>query len=326
MRVKLTKKEEILRYSLCPYRKQYDEFRDYWTPNLMFMHKKNHRSNVINTDILGLRFNDVGKKIKGSIFDIKKNKNSLLVGSSVVLGIGSSNDKNTISSFLSNNNENYYNLGVRAYNQFQEIILFLSIFYKLKKINKIVILSGMNDILLNYNKSMNKNFPGPIYWNNQFVNNMNNLSKQNNSLLNFFEFNQNISKNKTLNISLNEILLRNFSIWKLIEKSLNTKIYFILQPYLRWCKNYSVDEKKILDYTNLRSDNYIYKKVEKSYNKLRKLFKKTSESCGIKFYDSNAYLRENSTSKDFLFIDNVHLNDNGNKKIADFIKLISGRL
>ena len=225
----------------------------------------------------------------------------------------------------------YLNLGNRAFNQFQEIIFFLTTFIKIKKINKIVIFSGLNDIFLFNNRYIRNEFPGPIYWNNQFIDTMNNLSLKKDKTFNFkelfFELFNFKSKKKNFFINSNpitfdEILLRNFSILKLLEKSLNIKVSFVLQPYLSWCKEPSKEEKKIIKYTNLRDDKYLYKLIANSYIKYKKIFEKTCNKTGIDFHDSNRYVKNHASRKDFLFIDNVHLNDEGNKLISKFIKSI----
>lgn len=324
MRVKLSQEATNLRYKLCPHRSEYDKVRDYWVPNLMFNIKSNHRSKIFNTDVNGLRYNDIKKNKKNSILVNSNKKNSLLIGSSVVFGIGASNDRNTISSLLSSNSETFLNFGNRAYNQFQEIIFFLTKFNQIKNISKIVIFSGMNDIFLFNNKHISNNFPGPVYWNNKYVNTMNNISNSDNSILEKLNLTF-LKKKKTIRsnlITFDEVLSRNFFIWKLLAKSLNIKIIFILQPYLKWCKKFSKEEKKIIDYTKNQSDKYLYQKIDNSYLKYLKIYKKICKTSGIDFYDSNDYIKKNSTNKEFLFIDNVHLTDAGNKKISELIKKI----
>lgn len=326
MRVKLTEEETNLRYILSPYRKEYDKIRGFWYPNIMFLSQLNYRSKIVNTDINGLRYNNIKKKKNKSIFVNSYKKNSLLIGSSVVFGIGASSDKNTISSYLSNKNEIFLNFGCRAYNQFQEIIFFLTKFNRIKNINKIVILSGINDIFLFNNQYISNDFPGPIYWNNKYVDTMNNLANNENRIFkkinfSFLKFKKEKSKKRNL-ITFDEVLSRNFSIWRLIAKSLNIRITFILQPYLYWCKKFSKEEEKILTYIKLRRDYYLYKKIAKYHQKYKSIYSNTCKKNGINFYDSNDYIKSNSTSKDFLFIDSTHLNNAGNKKISEFIKKI----
>ena len=322
MRFKLNKNQEKIRYTLCPQRKIYDKIDSEWLPNIMFFHKKKFKSEVCNTDIHGLRFNSKEESsLKESIFDFSKKNNNLLVGSSTVFGIGSSNDKNTICSLLCENDDYFFNISGRAFNMLQEIILFFSISNKIKNIKNIVVLSGLNDTFLFANNKIRKNFPGPIYWNNQFSNTMNNLSKNFKTKFKdyFYTFSQKSNENR-LNVDLNEVIGRNFNIWNTIGKGLNCKVYFFLQPYLFWSKDHSVEEKMISEYTNTRSDKIVYDNVNKSYDSVREVFKKACFENNITFFDTNEHFKNNYTKNDWLFIDNVHLNDNGNLAIKKFIK------
>ena len=77
-----------------------------------------------------------------------------MIGSSTTFGVGSTEDKKTIPSILSKNSNYFYNLGGRAFNGFQEIILYQLFADKIKhNIKKIVLLSGMNDVYMFSNKN-----------------------------------------------------------------------------------------------------------------------------------------------------------------------------
>ena len=105
----------------------------------MFTQTSNFRSEIVNTDCCGLRFNEK-PNLNQSIFDEKiTGKKSVLIGGSTAFGVGSSSDQKTISSLLSNSPDyHFYNLGGRAFNGFQELILYQSLVGKLNGIEKIV--------------------------------------------------------------------------------------------------------------------------------------------------------------------------------------------
>ena len=130
--------------------KIYDGIGEIWKPYVMYLSKPNFRSNVVNLDQFGLRFNglDNEKKIEieknNSIFNskiISKNKETAaLVGNSITFGVGATSDSSTVSSVLSKlSNFHFFNLGGRAFSGFQEVILFQSLINYLKDIKKIVI-------------------------------------------------------------------------------------------------------------------------------------------------------------------------------------------
>ena len=66
----------------------------------------------------------------------------------------------------------------------------------------------------------------------------------------------------------------------------------------------------------------IFNKITKSYNLYLNLFKYAAKKNQIRFYDSNDFIRRNSSDKDFYFVDLMHLNDDGCKKLSSFLKIL----
>ena len=65
-----------LRYELAPQLELYDKIGIEWIPHLMFIQTRNFRSEIVNTDCYGLRFNEK-PNLNQSIFNEKitgKNK------------------------------------------------------------------------------------------------------------------------------------------------------------------------------------------------------------------------------------------------------------
>ena len=72
-----------------------------------------------------------------------------IFGGSTAFGVGSTKDSKTISSIISDNsNFQVYNMGFRAYNNFQELTLFNQIYNKFKNLKHLIFVSGFNDIFL----------------------------------------------------------------------------------------------------------------------------------------------------------------------------------
>tara|TARA_Y100000590_G_C15740581_1_gene1020145 strand:+ start:2586 stop:3632 length:1047 start_codon:yes stop_codon:yes gene_type:complete len=342
------------RYHFCPQMKIYDTMGYKWVQNLMFMNNPNFRSDVCNTDSFGLRFNSKFEfNLNETIFDQKTDKEkSVMIGSSTTFGVGSTSDNKTIPSLLSNNSKYFfYNLGGRAFNGLQEIILFQLFAEKLKNLKKIVLYSGMNDIYMSYNESFISQFPGPFYYNKDFLNKMNktNLSFKRKILkfflpnlkidygsINiqelknyFFKKNQKKSyegKIRFPKITIDEIANRNIYLWSLISKSLNVEVIFFLPPFLNWSKkkmDYCNEEKEIEKYIinsgNVKSNEY-FEKISSHYEEIKILYKNCCEKNKIKFYDCNEIFRTKENNKKWLFVDKTHLTDYGNKIVSDFIK------
>ena len=157
------------RYELAPQLELYDKIGIEWMPHLMFIQTRNFRSEIVNTDCCGLRFNEK-PNLNQSIFNEKiTGKKSVLIGGSTAFGVGSSSDQKTISSLLSNSPDyHFYNLGGRAFNGFQELILYQSLVDKLTEIEKIVIFSGLNDLYFFSGMNFDDNFIGPFFLVNNF--------------------------------------------------------------------------------------------------------------------------------------------------------------
>ena len=157
-------------YKFAPQMRTYSQLGYEWKTFIMNIQKPRFRSNVVNTDNFGLRFNN--QKIKKSIFDkeeILRNKTGVIVGASTVFGVGASHDQFTIPSYLTDKTDtHFYNIGGRAYCGFQEIILFNSLINNFNKLETAVIFSGVNDIFMNsyiddYDETL-----GPMFFTNEF--------------------------------------------------------------------------------------------------------------------------------------------------------------
>ena len=144
------------RYKLAPQTKFYDEMLADWKPFLMFNQFPNVRSQYCNTDIFGLRFNNLEDKNNNniSIFDehiAKNKKRAVLVGNSLAFGEGTTSDQETISSHLSKLSEyHFFNFCGRGFSGYQEIMNFLLLSKKIDNLERIIVVSGVIDSFLPY--------------------------------------------------------------------------------------------------------------------------------------------------------------------------------
>jgi len=345
-----------IRYQLCPQMKIYDQIGYRWLPNIMFNQKPNYKSEILNTDNYGLRFNSKKNSLKQkTIFETeyKNNNISVLIGGSASFGVGSDSDEKTIASNLSKNSNTFvYNFGGTAFNGFQEIILFLSLINKLDNLKNIVIFSGINDLYMFSNENFLCDFPGPFYFNKKFLTNMNNsnigfkrlllkyflkiipLSSNENDFINInkkdlmkYLINSNFRKNlkskiKYPEISIKEVIVRNLKFWKFISLALEINVTFFFQPLIYWCKELCSEEEKLIEYSK---DLDVLKFIEKfknidKYQEIKNLFEKECLKNNIKFFDTNEFFKDNSKKNDWLFVDHIHLNNNGYEFLSNFIK------
>jgi len=282
-------------------------------PNIGFTNVTNFRSTVCNTDNIGLRFNDL-KENYISIFDENKDQKKpeiILTGGSTAMGMAASSDIKTISSLLSkSSNFHFYNLAVRAYNGFQELIMVQSLINNFTNLKKIFILSGINDLYFFLDPNFSKRFPGPQVYGNK-------LFKINKEHLNFFKrIKFNLQNNKKMEIdqkiSLEEILSRNLRLWSLFAKSINVEVIYFLQPFCTW-NLWGLNET--IKHDMKYGKNSVMMQMDNSYKYLKNILFNSCDHNSIKFVDLNEFRFE----KD-IFVDRVHLNDNGFTEIAEIIK------
>lgn len=341
------------KYELAPQWKVYEEIGYNWLPFLMFKEPPNFRSEVCNTDNRGFRFNSRNFKDNKTIFKINENKNtSLILGGSFSFGVGSTSDENTISGYLSSNGDNFLNLSGSAHIGFQEIVSIFSNINLIKKVDKIIFISGINDLYLS--NFFGISYPDTFYFNSEYIanmnqtkigfkkkifkffldkvspgilkgNNINKLKKEN--FLNFLfskKFRTSHTIHEELTLSMEQKLERNFIIYDMLKKYFNCKVYFYLQPGLLWSKEKSEEEEKLFEYSNIffkEKTEFINKLFTAgNYEYLKNIFTKLSIKYDISFVDLNEYFKKNLKKNDWIFLDSIHINDNGNKLISEIIK------
>ena len=160
------------KYDLCPQWKTYEQIGYTWIPFIMFNQTPNFRSDILNTDNRGFRFNSKDLLENNSIFgDNLKSPTTILLGGSFAFGAGASSDQNTITGYLSKSGVNCINLSGSAHIGFQEIISLFSNINLIENVKEIIFISGINDLYLsNY---FEINYPDIFYFSSEFQKNMN---------------------------------------------------------------------------------------------------------------------------------------------------------
>ena len=169
------KNKNRIKYLLAPQTKFYDSMPAKWKPFIMFNQYPNIRSKYCNTDIFGLRFNNlIDKNKKISIFDQypdSKKEGAVIIGNSLTFGEGQTSDQKTIPNILTENSKyNFYNLSGRGFSGYQELNNFLILKNKIKNLKKIVIISGLNDSILPFFIKDYESEQVPIFGYNRYTN------------------------------------------------------------------------------------------------------------------------------------------------------------
>jgi len=147
---------KLHRETLTPQLLQYDDFDDRgevrYLPYLMYFHRADYRSSVINTDRLGFRISHgPDGRTASAAGDVPAGPVKLLMGSSTALGIGATSDAATTPSLLWSKyapSAPWLNFSGRSYNSAQELLLYTLHRHLLPEVEEIVVVSGLNNLAL----------------------------------------------------------------------------------------------------------------------------------------------------------------------------------
>ena len=127
-------------------------------------------------------------------------------------------------------------------------------------------------------------------------------------------------------MTLEDIVLRNLSLWYIISRGLGIKVYYFLQPLAGWGKDPSREEQEIFKFIDSDPRKFPHHRVMNKVKSLdqyfsyQKLLKTYCDKLKIDFFDCNQMLKENSTKTDWLFLDRVHMNGDGNNLLSNYIR------
>ena len=311
-------------------------------PYAMVSNPRNYLSEKINTDKYGFR---------KSFFDsdyvtVEKmdqyDEINLLIGGSVVFGMGSSNDSTTISSNLSKlTGEIWLNMGVKSAVSFQEYIHLINHINKAKKINNIVFFSGMNDLYKSFTDFSDTHFDKWFTANDsEYIHKDLTIFSARRLAFAFFKsiifsksireflpgnFEASIKADKNIDFALSgldALYARNFKLYKGLSSFTDAKVLYFLQPFSFWTnKELTLEEEKSREYleslqteSEWPSSREILSNTDIKENFSKILYSHASQN-NISFCDTNDFFIENIP----IFIDAVHLNDNGAKLASKLI-------
>jgi len=321
---------------LLPFLEEYEKVGEILCPYMMRTPTPNYASELLSTDGAGFRHTRVGD-LNLSPLETKKlekgSKVNIFLGSSSLFGIGSSENKFTIPSYLSNLGlNNPINYGIPAFNSTQELIAYLIYRPKDVEIERIIIFSGINNFTLKEIGKVALPNMNPLFNNDIITFNINRdksfklltktLIKKILAKVNIDQYSlsqvqndKNTKKFNPINQTINDLQTIN-----LISKGTRSKLYFFFQPLASLLgKELSSEEKRILD--SLKSLNitteFLNKKIISQYNKSIKLLEEYCKHESINYFNLNNELKINT--KDWFFSDSIHLTDLGYKICSEFI-------
>jgi len=336
-------------YRLTPQIRDIDDLlapaRMRWLPYTMFFQHRNYRSASINTDELGFRISEAGGKTfrASDVYDADTPV-SLIVGSSTAMGTGATADAHTISSCLSDiRREVWLNLAARAYNSTQELILFLLHQHRFKTIDHVVIVSGMNNLVLEGLPEEFRSDHGQYYYSYEYMHYMNfyNLDQQRTEDSLFQRLakalrrhhervltDEGIDTTKRIARSV-EAMSRALLQWKALLAPYGASLTYILQPLSTWTKDSLTSEEAEIHHAVDSCPNNFWRLFGKILGKdVYPLYvaalRQACRSLGVPFHDLNALIRHSQLAKETIFVDRLHFNDYGYRQISIIIDRLLG--
>lgn len=320
------------RYEIAPQMKDYDGLPTQWVPYLMHFHEAGFASGVVNTDGLGFRVTYKGDRRLTS--DDRAEATGLLVGSSTVFGVGAKGDRSTVASLLNGGNEGIWlNYGGRAFSSTQELLLFLLYGSGLDRLERVVVVSGMNDISLAMLSADSSNEAGPMFFSDLYRNAMREAGLSSYEKVKALLAGGSGSSRSSgaLEADLQgrreyalRILERNINHWRLLCSARGIELSYVLQPLANWIRrDLSPEEEKLFAALDRREDN-VWKVLRDLmdgdlYQWLTGRLREICERIGVPVYDLNAHLSDPALGGRWLFVDRVHLTDEGYRLVSDFI-------
>ena len=334
---------------LVPQMADYNNCRVDWQPFVMFFHERNYCSLALNTDDCGFRLTVDSAGRDFSATSASSEKMSAIVGGSTAFGVGATSDGKSIASLLSQNGgQRWFNLGGRAFTSTQEFLLFTLFRNRLPPLEKIVILSGVNDLVIHSLSQHADNGFGSFFFLNQFFSAMKLAGLSPKRRLakiilspftgDDFDFSRTglcqmvgavfsdrvrsdsqsgTPSPKATHDAVAWNLQRAISNWAVIGRALGVGITYALQPFSGWIDRVLSKEEDIL-FATLDSLPHNQFRIlrdtisrRSTYEWLVRTLRGICSTEKIPFIDLNAVFAEEKLDRQWLFVDRVHMTDAG---------------
>ena len=305
--------------------RDYDELgtKQEWVPHLMYFHPRNTANKTVSTDDRGLRATT-------SVQDSRRN--ALLIGSSAVFGIGATSDAATIPSRLNELTKlNWLNFGGRAFNSTQEVLL-----VQLANIKKVagplVILSGVNNLIRALMPGSYSSMYGAFFQQSLFEKQMAIAAVGNRELsrmlfagvrAKFGLTKKSIAtaQSKSAKAASYAMMLtvfeRDCEYLQMVAKNSGTTSSFVLQPFAPWLnKTLATQEKQLFALLDQEADGFllVLREIAEYRDQYDKDLRAICSKVGMNYLNLNE--APELQQPDWLFVDRVHLTDNGYDAVA----------
>ena len=309
-----------------------------WHPYLMFFHPANIRSDVCQTDSLGFRLGTDHRGEAVRVDEWNGPEANLLLGNSVAFSVGATSDANTLSSRLSARTQlPWLNMSGRAFSAAQELLLFMFHQHRFRNIKRIVLFSGINDLYLYFAPKLFDDVYGVYFFSDVFERRMSGPAEKPwaqrvwTALLPS-RFSRKAHPIDTAGVAAlrqtrdraAEIVVRRLGYWRMLTQSMGIEFIFVLQPVMNWVeKKRPAEEKELAE--ALKSSPSVWDQLlckvmdAEQHAWYAGYMEKACRELRIPFADMSKELSMHKRSEEWLFIDQLHLTNQGYDLCAEII-------
>lgn len=336
------------RYAVTPQMRAYDGAGRVWVPYLMYFHEPEYRSEVMNTDSRGFRFVvGAGDRVVKDFERRDEEPICVLAGGSTAFGVGATSDAATIPSLLTRGGEALWlNFGGRAFSSTQELLLFMSHTPRLSGLRRVVILSGVNNLLLFYLSHEYARDYGSFFSATELrrllVGEAPAPSKGGGLRAIFKSLGLGASEplpapprpqimreivdHDAEKQDLLHVLDRDIHNWQLFGRAMGFEVTYVLQPLASWVdKRPSPEEERLFNELDDHQGEAWRRVLREKMSKEQHAWFAggLAEICrarGVRFLDMNEKLSTLGLDGRWIFVDRVHLTDEGNEHVARILR------
>ncbi|RKT19817.1 hypothetical protein BX285_4287 [Streptomyces sp. 1114.5] len=335
---------------LTPQMAVYDEFDDpahrNYQPYLMYFHRTDFRSPVVNTDRLGFRLSHGSAAVASVAHRRPTGRVNLVAGASIGFGIGAGRDEATIPSRLWSRyapSTPWLNFGAVRYNPAQEVLLYLLHRHLLPELGEVLVFSGFNALHLARLPARQQNEHGAFYLCGEYYEQMDALRARH---VGRFGFGRRRPRTapagpavppgspgptgpgadaeeepptlaRTIATAV-DLTARHLASWQQLLAGTGARLTYVLHPPATWLREQPAPQERLLfadqDRTSRRGS------WDARYGALSSMETGASFSAAMRracarirvdFLDLTPLLRAEATEHDWLYIDRGHMTDRG---------------
>lgn len=331
------------RSRLAPQLEDYDRLGQAvsWRPYLMFFQPPGFRSSAVNTDADGFRISH-GPDGRPMALPLPEQQGAnLLLGNSVAFGVGATSDAGSLASRLAaHTGEDWINGCGRAHASFQESLVLQAYRHRFGRIRTIVVCSGLNDLYLYFSPKIFDPVFGSFFYSEAFRQLERPRRDRVGTLLDAVaaftrrrkpardeaptHIREVVAERMAGRDALLEVLGRNMATMTMIARGLGARLVYALQPMHPWLDRVGAPEEEALIAEQDASGSHWHEIVKQVlvmdvYRWYRQELQGICDRLEIPFLDLNADFNDGALDSRWLFLDRVHLTDEGNDLTARLI-------